>query len=367
MAAASLVPKARVFLENGMNVLMISKHGVGKTYTVKEECEALGLRMKYYSCATLDPYTDLVGVPMPRKDENGHEHLVMVRPHDVDDAEVIFFDELNRADPKVLNAVFEIIQFGSINGEKLKNLKCCWGAINPPGEGYEVEDLDPALVDRFDVFIELKPTVSTDWMMEHGLPEEIAMALSTWWDQHDGVRRAENFISPRRLMTIGQVYLATGDPRIAIPKWITCERSALVTLLDRARKDLELREQAEAQKIAVQGLGPGQGNQFGQGRTNLIDYSHKWIEEHKGTVIKYLADNPDDIETHMAVMKELENRQAPRLGGVFAEVLDNMKPSVLEGFVGKLDMRRKGALVDVVHKLPGTRPVPNLRKALDMD
>lgn len=373
--AASLIPKAQTFLDNHLNVLLIARHGVGKTYSVLEETNKRGLKLKYYSCATLDPYTDLVGVPVPRKDENGVEHLVMVRPRDIDEAEVVFFDELNRADPKVLNAVFEIIQFGSINGEKLPNLQCCWAAINPPGGEYEVEDLDPALIDRFDAFIELEPRVNPQWMEENGLPKEIAMALTTWWGQHDNDKRGvENFISPRRLMTIGQVFMATGDPRVAIPKWINCERQALATLLGRAMKDFEDRTAAEKQRAtasAQSGLGPnpnpaGVTGGFGTGRTDLIDYDHRWIEQNKGTVVNYLKQNPEDIETHVAVMNELKNRQAPRLGGVFAEVLEHIKPAVLEGFVDSLDKRRKDAIIDVVHKLPGSRPVPNLRKALGL-
>ena len=41
------------------------------------------------------------------------------------------FDELNRAKPKVRNAVMELIQFRSINGIKFNNLRMIWAAINP--------------------------------------------------------------------------------------------------------------------------------------------------------------------------------------------------------------------------------------------
>lgn len=372
--AASLIPKAGTYLDHDMNVLLISRHGAGKTYTVLEECNKKGLRLKYFSCATLDPYTDLVGVPVPRRDLDEHgdphgpEYLSMVRPRDVDDAEVIFFDELNRADPKVLNAVFEIIQFGTINGEPLNNLKCCWGAINPPGGEYEVEDLDPALIDRFDAFVELEPRVSVNWMTEHGLPKEIAMALQTWWGEHDNARRgAEHYISPRRLMTIGKVFMATNDARVSIPKWINCERQKLEVLLNRAIKDHEA-NQAKAGGVK---LGPnpnpaGESEGFGSGATTSITYDHKWIEQHKASVINYLTQNPDDIETHVAVMDELANRHVPRLAAVYGEVLNAIKPSVLEGFVGTLDGRRADYFIKCVDELPGDVAVPNLRKALGL-
>jgi hypothetical protein len=101
--------------------------------------------------------------PLPQGGESG-THLQMVRPRDVDDAELIFFDEFNRADPKVHNAVLEIVQFQTINGEKLPHARMVWAAMNPPGKEYDVEDLDPALVDRFDVYEEVKATPSVTYL-----------------------------------------------------------------------------------------------------------------------------------------------------------------------------------------------------------
>lgn len=372
------------------------------TFSIMEECKKRGLRVKYYSCATLDPYTDLVGIPVTRKDENGVERLEMVRPRDIDEAEVVIFDEANRADPKVIDAIFEITQFGTINGDPLKHLKCCWAAINPPGDVYKVEDLDPAWLDRFDAFIEMDAKVSPKWMEENGLPKEIALALSTWWQDHDQSRRGdENYISPRRVMTIGQVYMAVNDSSMAIPAWITCERTKLRTLLERANKDMKARldrdatdarqdidqslaKQHVAKKTATDPLtiagplpyatstlgpnpSPAPTQQFGQGKTNQIQYDHQWMERFRTTTVRYLKENPEDFETHEAVIKELKNRHAPRLISAFAEILDALKPSILEGFLGSLDERRSQLLRDSLEKLPPTRKaaVPNLVEALN--
>lgn len=400
--AASLIPKAAEFLDANMNVLLIAKHGVGKTFSIMKECKSRGLRVKYYSCATLDPYTDLVGIPVTRKDEHGVERLVMVRPRDIDEAEVVVFDEANRADPKVIDAIFEITQFGTINGEPLPNLKCVWAAINPPGDVYKVEDLDPAWLDRFDGFIELKPKVSPVWMQENGLPKEIAMALSTWWSEHDQENRdGGNYISPRRVQKIGEVYLATNDPLVAIPEWIECERNKLRTLLERAKADMNKRlaMDSEVRTAASKGanaptaqsvgdteqegaiaavtapappssLGPNPSpaptQQFGQGKTSQIVYDHAWIERHKHSVVRYLKDNPEDMETHTAVMEAIKGRHAPRLAAVFAEVLDALKPSVFEGFLGSMNTDRYMLLRESVQKLPPSRVerIPNLYQTL---
>src|SRR3954447_4363445 len=136
-----MIPKIDQYYAAGMNLLLVGLHGVGKTEAILTFCRENGVVLKYYSCSTLDPYTDLVGVPTPRKycmndrlwlgtnqdtcpicnhrleeeDSPVVESLKMVRPREVDDAELIFFDELNRAPDAVQNAVLEIIQFRSIN------------------------------------------------------------------------------------------------------------------------------------------------------------------------------------------------------------------------------------------------------------
>lgn len=130
-------------VENKMNILLKGAHGVGKTAMVKAAFDAAGLKWKYYSAATMDPWVDFIGVPKEKVDEHGNAYLDLVRPRDLaaDDVEAIFFDELNRAPKKVRNAVMELIQFKSINGKKFNNLKIVWAAINPDDEDgtYDVE------------------------------------------------------------------------------------------------------------------------------------------------------------------------------------------------------------------------------------
>ena len=145
------IPKLQSYIGAELNVLVKGQAGTGKTAMLNRACANLGWRMKYYSASTLDPFADLVGIPVPDTERKVVEYY---RPREVDEAEVIFFDEANRADVKTLNAIFEIIQFRSINGEPLPNLKCVVVAINPVEEGYDTEELDIALLDRFDVYLE---------------------------------------------------------------------------------------------------------------------------------------------------------------------------------------------------------------------
>lgn len=195
------------YIENGFNILLQGKHGVGKTALLNQACEGLGLNLKYYSASSLDPYTDLVGIPKFVINDDGQEVIKSIRPQEINDAEVVFFDELNRADPKVLNAVFELIQFRSINGERLPNLKCVVAAQNPPDGEYTVESLDPALADRFQICIDIKPEVSINYL-KTVLKDDTAEALVKWNKDHG---KKADYVSPRRIEMIGNVWEATGD------------------------------------------------------------------------------------------------------------------------------------------------------------
>jgi DNA polymerase III delta prime subunit len=379
MTVSSLIPKADQYYDLEYNVLLIGLHGVGKTEAIVSLAREKGAVLKYYSCSTLDPFTDLVGVPTPRyydtvnriyfntpthpttgkhisEDPTVVETLRMVRPRDVDEAEFIFFDEFNRGDEKTQNAIFEIIQFGTINGEKLPNLKCCWAAMNPPDGDYKVSDLDPALIDRFDTFIDIQAKPSVAYMSgPGGLPKPIAQALYSWWGEHNTQRRGmENFISPRRLMKIGRVFHETGDFRPALPKWINADRSKLAALLDRAKEDVA--------------KNPPKTGKLGDGPNPSFQYDETWLAEKRMTVAKYMENNPEDFDTHNAVLSVIESKQGRTLARDYAELLEALKPALLEGFISRLNAGKLNSLTEAVKELPSHRydTLTNLRRELSL-
>ena len=194
---------------HGFNVLLIGKHGVGKTAMVKEVFDKLDWTWKYFSASTIDPWVDLVGVP---KEKNGVLELIRPANLDFDNLEAIFLDEYNRAPKKVRNAVMELIQFKSINGKKFPKLKVVWAAINPDDDeelSYDVEKLDPAQIDRF----EQKLTVPNEpcpyyFKRAHG---NIGTLAVKWWQEQTDV--VKDLISPRRLEAGVKVFLSKGDPQ----------------------------------------------------------------------------------------------------------------------------------------------------------
>jgi len=202
----------------GLNVLLDGPHGVGKSSIVFEAARELGLNVKYFSASTLDPFADLVGVPVPII-ENQARRLVFLRPDYVHQAELLFFDELNRAHPKVLNAVFEIIQFHSVNGESLPRLRSVVAAVNPVGTTYQVQDMDPALLDRFHVHLRVELPPNRDWFIAR-FGERLGLALVAW-HQTDLDNQQREALSNRRLEFIGLAFKAGIDPDLALPPGVT--------------------------------------------------------------------------------------------------------------------------------------------------
>lgn len=194
-----------------MNIIISGPAGTGKTSILKMAADQLKWNMQYYSAATLDPYTDLVGLPIPNHETKSVEYF---RPKSIDEADVVFFDEANRADPKTLNTLFELIQFGSINGEKLPKLKCVVAAINPNDGTYNVEDMDPALLDRFDVYLSSEPEIDYGYFSQK-FGDKMAREVTSFWNEYhrsytSNARNSKNtmaYLSPRRMEKIVSAYL----------------------------------------------------------------------------------------------------------------------------------------------------------------
>lgn len=197
----ALINQARLkqYLKLNYNVLFEGEHGVGKTAVIKQVFEDEKKKWLYFSASTLDPWVDFVGVPKVVDRPDGSSELKLIRPSYIenDEVEAIFFDELNRAPDKVINAIMELIQFKSINGHKLKNLKVIWAAINPEDDDdtYSVNHLDPAHLDRFQVRIKVPFEVDEDYF--RGKYPDTGQLFIDWWKEIP--EEIQKQVSPRRL------------------------------------------------------------------------------------------------------------------------------------------------------------------------
>lgn len=196
--------------EEKLNVLLIGDHGIGKTEIFHQIMAYLGLTAIYLSASTLDPYCDIIGIPVPmttggnRLDGATDEQvkgaiLKYVRDHRLQNAHVIMLDELNRSAAKVRNACFEMIQFKAIQGEKMPNLQMVWSAVNNPDSEmhYSTEELDPALVDRYHAYVEMKAEPNKDVYVRKGYEEGMVKKFIAWW--HTVGEKGKRYLTPRRL------------------------------------------------------------------------------------------------------------------------------------------------------------------------
>lgn len=226
--------KLKRYAEEHYNVLLSGKHGIGKTEVIKEIfSDTFGELNKdwlYFSASTMDPWIDFIGIPKNYKNSQGKEVFKVIPPENFDNSEVtaIYFDEFNRSDEKIRNAVMELIQFKSINGRKFKNLKCIWAAINPFDEEevlYQVEEIDPAQLDRFQIQIEVPYEVNSHFFEnKYG---DLGTAACQWWDNLSSEHK--DLISPRRLDYAVDVWKKGLDVQDVFSKYIN-SKSFIETL-----------------------------------------------------------------------------------------------------------------------------------------
>lgn len=198
------VDALKAYADEGYNVLLSGKHGVGKTAVIKlifdEKFGKINESWKYFSASTLDPWVDFIGVPDKFTNKDGVDVFKILPPESFTGQEkirAIFFDEINRADEKTLNAIMELIQFRSINGRKFPHLECIWAAENPADDddnAYSVRTLDPAQRDRFNIQINVPYALDREYFVTR-YGETIFNIGREWWDRNE----RKKVISPRKL------------------------------------------------------------------------------------------------------------------------------------------------------------------------
>lgn len=178
-------------------VMLTGIHGIGKSSIIAGIFKKMGYKViTIFLGQKADP-GDVIGLP--------HKHEIVIEdgskiwvttfasmdwwPTDPNGKYIIFLDELNRAKPEMMQCIMDLVLNRMMNGRALPEHTRIIAAINPSNNGqYQVEDLDPALLDRFNVY-ELKPDVD-EW---------ISWAIET--QIHDAVigfitKHGETFLDP---------------------------------------------------------------------------------------------------------------------------------------------------------------------------
>ena len=104
---------------------------------------------------------DLIGLP-EKNEKTGKTDFMLPYWFPTDGQPVVLFlDELNRARPEVLQTIMDLTLNRKLAGKSLPSGSRIISAVNN-GNEYQLTDLDPALVSRFNIY-EFAPTVE-DWL-----------------------------------------------------------------------------------------------------------------------------------------------------------------------------------------------------------
>jgi GTP-binding protein EngB required for normal cell division len=155
------------------NIMLTGRHGIGKSQILTRYFKEKGIPVKTLFLGQMSDPGDLLG--LPNKDEKTGKTVFMPPYWFPVDGQpiVLFLDEINRARPEILQTVMDLVLNRKLAGRELPEGSRIIAAGND-GEEYQLTDLDPALVSRFNIYT-FRPTVE-DWLLwatRTGLDERI--------------------------------------------------------------------------------------------------------------------------------------------------------------------------------------------------
>jgi len=143
------------------NIMLVGKHGIGKSRILEEYFKGCGQKVVTLFLGQMSDPGDLIGLPQLDK-ESGRTDFSLPYWFPTDGKPVVLFlDELNRARPELLQTVMDLTLNRKLAGKSLPEGSRIISAVNGGGD-YQLTDLDPALVSRFNIY-DFAPSVE-DWI-----------------------------------------------------------------------------------------------------------------------------------------------------------------------------------------------------------
>ena len=144
------------------NVMLVGNHGIGKSEILTEYFSAKGMRVVPLFLGQMSDPGDLIGIPN-RNESTGKTDFMPPYWFPLDGQPIVLFlDELNRARPEVLQTIMDLALNRKLAGRSLPEGSRIISAVNE-GDQYQLTDLDPALVSRFNVMT-FRPTTE-EWLL----------------------------------------------------------------------------------------------------------------------------------------------------------------------------------------------------------
>ena len=177
------------------NLMLVGRHGIGKSEILTEYYAGKGLKVVPLFLGQMADPGDLIGIPS-KNEQTGKTEFMPPYWFPLDGKPIVLFlDELNRARPEILQTIMDRALNRKLAGRQRPEGSRIISAVNE-GEQYQLTDLDPALVSRFNI-INFQPTVQ-EWLLwakrEEVDPRVISFIEenSIWLDRNDDARENED-------------------------------------------------------------------------------------------------------------------------------------------------------------------------------
>lgn len=183
------------------NIMLVGKHGIGKSEILTSYFSDQQLKVVTLFLGQMSDPGDIIGLPskIQSKDSRGNvtSQTDFTPPYwfPIDGCPIVLFlDELNRARPEILQTVMDLTLNRKLAGKALPEGSRVIAAVNE-GEEYQLTDLDPALVSRFNIY-EFRPTVEEwlNWAAAHNLDNRVVSFIQEnplWLDGNADERKED--------------------------------------------------------------------------------------------------------------------------------------------------------------------------------
>ena len=144
------------------NLMLVGKHGIGKSEILTDYFSSKGMPVVALFLGQMSDPGDLIGIPT-KNEASGKTDFMPPYWFPLDGKPIVLFlDELNRARPEILQTIMDLALNRTLAGRKLPEGSRIISAVNA-GDQYQLTDLDPALVSRFNI-VNFRPTVQ-EWLL----------------------------------------------------------------------------------------------------------------------------------------------------------------------------------------------------------
>jgi len=172
-------------------VLLKGIHGIGKSEIITSTFTRKGYRVVTKFLGQMVDSGDLIGLPDKQKID-GIIKMTFAPPDwwptDMKEMVILFLDEINRAKPELKNCIMDMVLNRKLNGRSLPDNCRIIGAMNPLTDDsyYDVEELDPALQSRFNIYDFLPDHDEwLDWAVSHKIHHDVIGFITKNPDQLD--------------------------------------------------------------------------------------------------------------------------------------------------------------------------------------